>query len=462
MDIDDLIDDGLSNSDDENYSENQDVDAAENGDGDDAEDNIVPFANSSIPQAALSMFTSSLDKSSLDKSSLDLQKKKLTNEDDRIPLEKQDRDSLQDEKEVLDDIPEMEKDIKDKGKLPWVEKYRPARLDELIDHKEKIDTIRNFIKNNEFPHLLLYGPPGTGKTSLIQAAAREMYGADYRLYILELNASDHRGIETIRSKIPNFVRTKSDKIRLVILDEADAMTSEAQGALRRTMEKYIKICRFCIICNKVNKIIPGLQSRTSQMRFGMLDAKSIEPRIKDISVKEGVEITDEAIRTLIELQKDFRQIINTLQCLHYVRIGEAFQEVSDSPDTASESNKSGEASRKPKYPTITAEYIHKYLGKPSKEEIMNLVHEILSKPFTEIYEKMQQIYRDNKWNPIDLIQKINNFVIESPAFSEEQKSYLTQKFSKLENMIVNGRDTEIQLAALIGILKKSLIKYRKQ
>jgi replication factor C subunit 3/5 len=338
---------------------------------------------------------------------------------------------------------------KDKGKLPWVEKYRPARLD---DHKEKIDTIRNFIKNHEFPHLLFYGPPGTGKTSLIQAAAREMYGDDYRMYILELNASDHRGIDTIRSKIPNFVRTKSDKIRLVILDEADAMTSEAQGALRRTMEKYIKICRFCIICNKVNKIIPGLQSRTSHMRFGMLDARSIEPRIKEISQKEGVQITDEAIRILIELQKDFRQIINTLQCLHYVRMHDC--------DSNNSSN-SNSSSNTIKYPAITGEYIYKYLGKPSEQDVSQLVEEILSKPFSPVYQKMQHIYRDNKWNPVDLIQKINNFVIDSPSFSDDQKSYLTQKFSKLEFMIVNGRDTEIQLAALIGAIKKSQVKYRK-
>jgi replication factor C subunit 3/5 len=485
MDIDDLIDDGISNSHDDelNGSEINDVDG-DHDEGDD--DNVVPFDNSSIPQAALAMFTSSYNTDGYANSNFDLRSDQMgnfsrdeKNPDNHGPLGNPSTttatsdirvsvDLSQDTEDSLIDCEDDKVLIKDKGKLPWVEKYRPARLDELIDHKEKIDTIRNFIKNNEFPHLLLYGPPGTGKTSLIQAAAREMYGPDYRLYILELNASDHRGIETIRSKIPNFVRTKSDKIRLVILDEADAMTSEAQGALRRTMEKYIKICRFCIICNKVNKIIPGLQSRTSQMRFGMLDARSIEPRIKDISIKEGVEITDDAIKTLIELQKDFRQIINTLQCLHYVRIGEGTSGSTSGSDprntgnSASETSETSETSKAvPKYPIITAEYIHKYLGKPSKEEVMNLVHDILSKPFTEIYEKMQQIYRDNKWNPIDLIQKINNFVIESAAFSEEQKSYLTQKFSKLENMIVNGRDTEIQLAALIGILKKSLIKYRK-
>ena len=412
--------DGSSNAEDENNDNDDEiVDENDNDENEIINDVNINGKNNEpiIPHSALSMF--------------------LGTDDIKEGNEDSFNDNLVDD-ESLKESPQKES-LKDNGKLPWVEKYRPVSLDELIDHKEKIDTIRNFIKNNEFPHLLLYGPPGTGKTSLIQAAAREMYGKDYRLYILELNASDHRGIETIRSKIPNFVRTKCDKIRLVILDEADAMTSEAQGALRRTMEKYIKICRFCIICNKVNKIIPGLQSRTSQMRFGMLDPKSIEPRIKDIALKENVEITDNAIKALIDLQKDFRQIINTLQCLHYVRFGDA---------------------NGGKYPAITEEFIYKYLGKPSKQEIMNLVHDILSKPFTEIYEKMQLIYRDNKWNPVDLIQRINNFVIDCTSFSEEQKAYLTQKFSRLENMIVNGRDTEIQLAALIGILKKSLIKYK--
>lgn len=436
MDIDDLIDEGNSNS----IEEEADIELEDEIDQD------SPNLSNNIPQRALAMFSSDNFNNSTNGNNNcndDNKKNKSISDNDNTDDTDDTDDIVNKVLGSLGDRVDKDKD-KDKGKLPWVEKYRPANLDELIDHKEKIDTIRNFIKNNEFPHLLLYGPPGTGKTSLIQTAAKEMYGDDYKLYILELNASDHRGIETIRSKIPNFVRIKSDKIRLVILDEADAMTSEAQGALRRTMEKYIKICRFCIICNKVNKIIPGLQSRTSQMRFGMLDAKSIEPRIREIAAKEGVKINNEAIRALIELQKDFRQIINTLQCLHYVRIGEA-------PTIATGGS----------YPIITAEYIHKYLGKPSKQEITDLVHEILSKPFSEIYEKMQQIYRDNKWNPIDLIQRINNFVIDSPAFTEDQKSYLTQKFSKLEFMIVNGRDTEIQLAALIGILKKSLIKYRK-
>ena len=160
-----------------------------------------------------------------------------------------------------------------KFSLPWIEKYRPNSLDEMIDHSEKINTLKSLIDKNEMTHLLFYGPPGCGKTSLILACAKEMYGDQYLRYILELNASDDRGIDTVRKKIPDFVKTASNKIRLVILDEADALTNDAQSALRRVIEDYSKNSRFCLICNNINKIISGLQSRCTKMRFGYLDAK---------------------------------------------------------------------------------------------------------------------------------------------------------------------------------------------
>jgi replication factor C subunit 3/5 len=145
--------------------------------------------------------------------------------------------------------------------LPWVEKYRPKNLDQIIDHSEKITVLRKMIDNKQLPHLLLFGLPGSGKTSIVLAAAREMYGDNYKNYIMELNASDHRGIDIVRTVIPEFVRVKSDKLRLIILDEVDAMTQDAQSALRCVMEKSVKNCRFCLICNNITKIIPVLGVR---------------------------------------------------------------------------------------------------------------------------------------------------------------------------------------------------------
>src|SRR5258706_4019893 len=207
-----------------------------------------------------------------------------------------------------------------KYNLPWIEKYRPNSLDEIIDHSEKIETLRALIRNKELTHLLFFGACGSGKTSMILAVAREMYGDQYKKYILELNASDDRGIETVSKKIPDFVQTTSNQIRLVILDEADAMTNDAQSALRRVIEKYSKNSRFCLICNNINKIIPGLQSRCTKMRFAYLDTNKIKSKIQIIIASENVKITEDALERLITINRDFRQILNTLQCLHAIKL----------------------------------------------------------------------------------------------------------------------------------------------
>ena len=144
----------------------------------------------------------------------------------------------------------------------WVEKYRPATLSELVSHASIISTIGQLVSARKLPHLLLYGPPGTGKTTTILAAARQLNGERWRSMTLELNASDDRGIGVVRDRIKVFASTKqmfAAGFKLIILDEADAMTSSAQFSLRRVIEKYTKNTRFCLICNYVNKIIPALQ-----------------------------------------------------------------------------------------------------------------------------------------------------------------------------------------------------------
>ena len=148
--------------------------------------------------------------------------------------------------------------------LPWVEKYRPKDLNELIAHEEIISVLNKLIESNKLPHLLFHGPPGTGKTSTIKACAKKMFGEHISSMVLELNASDDRGIDVVREQIKEFAGTKklfSTGVKLVILDEADAMTQDAQAALRRVIEKYTSNTRFCLICNYVNKIMPALQSR---------------------------------------------------------------------------------------------------------------------------------------------------------------------------------------------------------
>lgn len=170
--------------------------------------------------------------------------------------------------------------------VPWVEKYRPSKIDEVSHQQEVVSALNISVKTGHVPHLLMYGPPGTGKTSTVLAMAKELFGKDhYKQRILELNASDERGIKVVRDKIKKFAQKKIQKnlkdgdreippIQLIILDEADSMTVDAQSALRRIIEQYSKVTRFCIICNYIAKIIDPLASRCVKFRFSLINPES--------------------------------------------------------------------------------------------------------------------------------------------------------------------------------------------
>ncbi|KAG7368568.1 replication factor C small subunit [Nitzschia inconspicua] len=204
------------------------------------------------------------------------------------------------------------------SQLPWVEKYRPNRLEDLVAQDDIVNSITNLIDNDNLPHLLLYGPPGTGKTSTIVAAAKRMYGpTKYSSMTLELNASDARGIDVVRNEIKEFAGTKqlfSKGVKLIILDEADAMTSDAQFALRRVIEKYAKNARFCLICNYVSKIIPALQSRCTRFRFAPLSPDQIQGRLEYVAKQENVNLTENGVQAILALSGgDMRRVLNLLQ-----------------------------------------------------------------------------------------------------------------------------------------------------
>ncbi|MEO0236826.1 MAG: AAA family ATPase [candidate division WOR-3 bacterium] len=322
-----------------------------------------------------------------------------------------------------------------KFELPWIEKYRPQNLDEIIDHSEKIATLRALISNNQLTHLIFYGFPGTGKTSLILACAKEIYGDQYNHYILELNASDDRGIETVRKKIPDFVKITSNKIRLVILDEVDAMTIDAQSALRRVIEKYSKNSRFCLICNNINRIIPGLQSRCAKMRFGYLKSDQIIDKLSYIIENENVRITRQALERLINLNKDFRQILNTLQCLHILKKN---QNVDYSP--------------------IEADDINKYLGIPTDQAVKHTVDILFSQPFEQVCTSLIQEFKNNQWELSHLIHKLAHYIIYESTIPDKQKYHIIERLSDIEFKLSHSNDAEIQLYSLIAAFQESTQK----
>ena len=216
------------------------------------------------------------------------------------------------------------------SEYPWIEKYRPKSIKDIISQNESINILKNTLETGEMPHLLLYGGSGTGKTSTILSLCRELFGPErITERVLELNASDERGINIVRTKIINFAKiaigTRDKKYlcppyKIIILDEADAMTKEAQSALRKVMEETSNITRFCFICNYVNQIIEPINSRCVKLRFRSIRLEDIKIKLNNINMSEKLNLSDECIETISEISNgDLRKEILLLQNTKYIK-----------------------------------------------------------------------------------------------------------------------------------------------
>lgn len=199
----------------------------------------------------------------------------------------------------------------------WVEKYRPESLDEVRGHDQTIDRLKKYAQDEETPHMIFAGPPGVGKTAAIVAFAREVYGPGWRNNITEMNASDERGIDTIRDKVKGIARSSpagDADYQILFLDEADQLTNDAQASLRRIMEQHSDVTRFFLSCNYPNQIIEAIQSRCSMFRFGRLTEEDIRGIIENVAEEEDLEVEESALDKLVsESRGDARTAINSLQ-----------------------------------------------------------------------------------------------------------------------------------------------------
>jgi len=309
----------------------------------------------------------------------------------------------------------------------WAEKYRPQTLDDMTNQTEIVSRLKMFVQEKNLPHLLFVGPAGVGKTTSILALARDLYGPGYRNFTLELNASDERGIDVIRDKVKNFARTaaiaSTVSFKILIMDEADSLTSAAQHALRRTMEIYTKTCRFCLIGNYSENIIDPIQSRCSIFRFSPLDEKDLKTYIMNIVEKEKVKIIEEGLDAIYQASRgDLRKATNLLQ---------AAAATKDTIDDVS---------------------IYEVLGKVSPERVRAMIQQSLEGNFLEAREILRELLIDQGLAPDDIIRMVYRELMRNTVLSEQWKVKLSDKVGEVDYRLTQGARPEIQLSTLLAHL----------
>ena len=305
----------------------------------------------------------------------------------------------------------------------WTEKYRPSRFDEIKGQREILARAEAFVKQMNMPHLLFTGPAGTGKSTLATVIAKQMFGESWRANYLELNASDERGIDVVRSKVKDFARTKSIgkvSFKILFLDESDALTREAQQALRRTMEMYTGTCRFILSCNYSSKIIDPIQSRCSIFRFRLLGKEEIGEIVDKIAQKEGLQVDARAKEAIFRVTEgDCRRVINILQ---------ASSSVSKNVDE---------------------KLIYEIISEANPKDIEKVLGTALEGKFLDARNLLLDIMLKNGLSGLDVIKAIQK-EIWNLAIDDRVKVTLTEKVGEVEFRIVEGSDEFLQLEALLA------------
>lgn len=341
-----------------------------------------------------------------------------------------------------------------------VEKYRPNTLDDVSGHQDILATINRFIEHNRLPHLLLYGPPGTGKTSTILALARQIYGVkNMRQMVLELNASDDRGIDVVREQIKTFASTKQifststqqsstaakfglGAFKLIILDEADAMTSTAQMALRRIMEKYTANTRFCIIANYTHKLSPALLSRCTRFRFSPLKEVDIRRLVDLVISQERVNIAPEAVDSLVRLSKgDMRRALNVLQACHAGSrpLPMRGQPPVKEPDV--------------KYELITNDTIYNCIAAPHPDDIRLIMTTMLSTPdITSCLNTINALKSSRGLALADILTALAE-ELQTLEVSVATRVTWLQGLAEIEYRLAGGGSEGVQTGGMVGVVR---------
>ena len=315
--------------------------------------------------------------------------------------------------------------------VPWVEKYRPRTVTDVAYQDQVVALLKKSLSGADLPNLLFYGPPGTGKTSTILAAARDLFGDIFRQRILELNASDERGIQVVRDKVKKFAQqtasgTRSDgspcpPYKIIILDEADSMTKDAQSALRRTMEKCGRSTKFCLICNYVSRIIEPITSRCAKFRFKPLAEEILVGRLELICQKEGVKVSEDGKAAIVETSEgDLRKAITSLQSTARLK-AEDGQEVVE-------------------------EDVYEITGVIPVKHIEALM-DVCQLNSYERLEQYVDIMMSEGYSGHQLINQLHEFVVSS-SLTDLQKSECCARLATAESCLLDGAGEYLQVMAV--------------
>jgi len=311
----------------------------------------------------------------------------------------------------------------DESHTIWIEKYRPVTLAEIVGQDEIVERLQSYVKAGSLPHLLFTGSAGVGKTTAAVALAREFFGDAWNLNFREMNASDERGIDVVRNQIKQFARTSplgGAEFKILFLDEADALTPDAQAALRRTMESYAQTCRFILSCNYSSKIIDPIQSRCAIYRFRPLDKNAIAAEINRIALKENLSVNDEAIEAISYIaQGDMRKAINALQ-------GAAI------------------LSRE-----ITRDMIYAITSTARPDEVEELLSLSLSGDFEGAGMVLSRLLHDRGIAPNELINQCYRAIIRRPM-DESLRVALIDQLGITDFRLSEGASSDLQMDALIA------------
>ncbi|KAI0781132.1 replication factor C [Trametes elegans] len=337
---------------------------------------------------------------------------------------------------------------------PWVEKYRPKTIDDVSAQEHTVAVLRKTLTSTNLPHMLFYGPPGTGKTSTILALARQLFGPDnFRSRVLELNASDERGISIVREKIKNFARqtpraqtVASDgktypcpPYKIIILDEADSMTQDAQAALRRIMELYARITRFCLVCNYVTRIIEPLASRCSKFRFKPLDPASTSARLSQIASAENIPVTPETVDALIaSSQGDLRRAITYLQSASRL----ALASTPPAPITPRDVQEIAGVVPDSIVEDFAAALGIERVGGDGMDVDVDESGKLRAKGFDGVRKKVKEVIREG-YSASQILSQLHDHVVAHPTLTARQKTQCALVFAEADKALCDGADEEL-------------------